>query len=123
MTVKYKNDAGLSPKKYENEVKTVLKEMSNLFIDSDNLLRSQSSIAIYYLLFKNALNNNKLSLITRKKFFDFYDKLAENRKLAEKDITDANFDYLEFERMSQQGTNDASSIRERVRILEQEFGL
>ncbi|MBI1307762.1 MAG: DUF262 domain-containing protein [Bacteroidetes bacterium] len=123
MTIKYKNDKGLSPNKYENEVKTVLKEMSNLFIDSDSLLRSQSSIAIYYLLFKNAMSNNKLSLITRKKFFDFYDKLAENRKLAEKDITDANFDYLEFERMSQQGTNDASSIRERVRILEQEFGL
>jgi hypothetical protein len=123
MTFKYKKDSSLSPKNYEKEVKIVLKEMSNLFIDADNLLRSQSSVAIYYLLFKNALNSNKVSLITRKKFFDFYDRLSENRKLAENDITTANFDYLEFERMSQQGTNDASSIRERVRILEQEFGL
>lgn len=123
MTTKFKVDKNLSPKKYENEVILVIKEMSKLFIDSDNLLRSQSSVAIYYLLFKNAIVNSKVALITRKKFINFYDKLAENRKLAEKDITVANFDYLEFERMSQQGTNDASSIRERVRILEQEFGL
>ena len=43
--------------------------------------------------------------------------------MAEKDITQANFELLEFDRMSQQGTNDADSIKERVRIFGEELGV
>ena len=37
--------------------------------------------------------------------------------MAESSILDVDFDLLEYDRLSQQGTNDASSIRERWRIL------
>ena len=43
--------------------------------------------------------------------------------MAEVDISQAEFDFLEFDRLSQQGTNDASSIRERVRIISNFFGV
>jgi hypothetical protein len=42
-----------------------------------------------------------------------------NRIAAEKAIAKADYELLEFDRMSQQGTNDASSIKERSRILEE----
>jgi hypothetical protein len=123
MTNKFKKDSSLSPNKYEDETDSILETMNSVFIDNDSLLKSQSAVTIYFLLFRNAIQKDKVSLITRSKFFDFYNAISENRKVAEKDITEANFEYLEFERMSQQGTNDANSIKERVRILEQEFGI
>jgi|SRR5215469_11563789 len=46
----------------------------------------------------------------------------KNRQAAERDIARANFEWLEFDRMSQQGTNDAASIRERVKILSSFLG-
>ena len=38
---------------------------------------------------------------------------------SESDITKATFDLLEFDRLSQQGTNDSNSIKERVRIMKE----
>jgi hypothetical protein len=43
---------------------------------------------------------------------------VSNREVAQDDLTKASFELLEYDRLSQQGTNDASSIRERWRILE-----
>lgn len=95
----------------------VLDSMKNVFTNSDNLLKAQGIITVYYQTFKLAILNKKLSNITRAKLIAFFDTLDKNRLIAEKDITKAKFEYLEFDRMSQQGTNDASSIRERTKIL------
>lgn len=100
-----------------NKAKTVLDAMSSVFGNYDDLLRSQSSITVYYMTFKNALEKNLSQRVTRKGIIDFYSAIAENRRMAESDITKSNYEFLEFERMSQQGTNDAFSIRERTRIL------
>jgi hypothetical protein len=43
--------------------------------------------------------------------------VENNRNLAEEDITKADFELLEYDRLSIQGTNDASSIKERLRII------
>jgi hypothetical protein len=95
----------------------VLDEMGKVFSSSDSLLKAQAIITVYFMIFKNAIGNNTLPKITRKSLFDFFETLSENRITAERDITRANYEYLEFDRMSQQGTNDASSIKERTRIL------
>lgn len=117
MTLFYKDNPNVSPDSTEKEVKSVLSSMNNIFINDDILLRSQSNITIYFLVFRNAIINDEVDKISRKNLLGFYESLAENRKVAEKDITEANYDYLEYERMSQQGTNDSVSIRERVRVL------
>jgi hypothetical protein len=64
-----------------------------------------------------ALDMGHLDRITRRKLLNFRERLAENREAAALSYPDASFDLLEFDRLNQQGTNDASSIKERYRIL------
>jgi len=107
--------------KIGKKVRVVIEEMHSIFIDKDQLLRSQSIVPIIYLLIRTAIDQDLLDNITRKKFIDFKNEIQKNRKKAEKDITNANFDLLEYDRMSQQGTNDASSIKERFKIMADYF--
>jgi hypothetical protein len=101
----------------------VINKMNNVFIPKDTLLRAQSAISVYYMLFRKANETNQLHKITRARLFAFYDALNANRKIAEEDITKAIYDYLEFDRLSQQGTNDTSSIKERTRIISEFLGV
>ena len=98
-------------------VSQTLKDMTTIFVDKDILLTSQAAIPIYFLLFREARELNKLSKLSRSIFTKFQEVRQENRKIAALDITKAQFEFLEYDRLSQQGTNDASSIRERLAIL------
>lgn len=98
------------------KVEQILDPLHSVFIDKDNLLSSQSIVPIYYLVAKELLKTNK-KMFSRTKLVEFIKLRKKNRILAEKNFAKANFELLEFDRMSQQGTNDASSIRERTRIL------
>jgi len=101
----------------KKSVTRTLKEMVPVFVDHDWLLSSQAAIPIYFLLFREAAKLGKLENLSRQKFLEFQDKRQKNREIAAKDITKAEFEFLEYDRLSQQGTNDASSIRERLRII------
>lgn len=107
----------------EASTSNVITTMNNVFISKDALLRAQSTITVYYMLFRKANETNQLQKISRARLFAFYDALNENRKVAEEDITKATFDYLEFDRLSQQGTNDTNSIKERTRIMSEFLGV
>lgn len=107
----------------KNKVKNILNIMANLFTDYDDLLRAQGNMVVFYLLFRKAIFLDELNNITRRKLLDFRDSLTENRNTAENDFFEARFDLLEYDRLTQQGTNDASNIRERFRILTNEIGL
>lgn len=115
--VKDYRDGNKSTDLVYRETIAVLNEMEKVFCNYDPLLRAQAIVTVYYMTFKNAITNNTLSKITRKALLDFFETLYQNRLMAEIDIANANYEYLEFDRMSQQGTNDASSIKERTRIL------
>lgn len=104
-------------------VKFVISLMSELFVQSDDLLRAQGNMVLYYLLFKKAIELGEETKITRRKLIDFRNKLYENRRIAETDYSESSFDLLEYDRLSQQGTNDASNIKERFRTLADEMGL
>lgn len=106
-----------------NHCKDVLNSMSSIFTNNDELLRAQGNMVIYFLIFKFAIENNELHLITRRKLIDFNEKLKENRILAEKDYESSSFDLLEYDRMTQQGTNDSNNIKERYNILSSILGL
>lgn len=105
--------------KISDEVKVVLSSMSSVFGAKDTLLASQSVVPVYYLLFRRALAQGTIKSITRKKFLEFNELRQENRLKAAADIGKADYELLEYDRMSQQGTNDAGSIRERLRILQE----
>jgi hypothetical protein len=107
----------LKSKPLENDVTAVLNEMQKVFNNDDFLLRSQAYLPIYYLVFRDAVKLKKK--ISRQKLVEFRAEIRRNKELAEKDLSRVNYDLIEFDRMSVQGTNDASSIKERVRILEE----
>ncbi|RYF82634.1 MAG: hypothetical protein EON98_11125 [Chitinophagaceae bacterium] len=107
----------------EEVVYSVLNHMSEVFDNNDTLLRMQSPITVYYILFRLGLRQNMIDRITRDGIEEFNVMLEHNRHVAERDIAAANFDYLEYDRLSQQGTNDASSIKERTRIISHYFGI
>jgi hypothetical protein len=117
----FKKNRVLKSKPIEKIVVSVLNEIVKVFHDNDILLRSQAIIPIYYLMFKDAGDSTKK--LSRSKFINFRDEIIKNKKIAEKDITKAKYDYIEFDRLSLQGTNDAGSIRERVRIIKEYFGI
>ena len=96
----------------QNTVERLLAAMSDVFVEKDELLRAQGNVVLYYLLFKSAeLVNRQLS---RREFLDFRQKVRDNRELAERSIELADYELLEYDRLSQQGTNDASNIRGRL---------
>ena len=99
-----------------SEVGNILDVMYQIFNNKDTLLQAQSILPIYYLLIKQAKSNKKLNTLDRQALNKFNDTRNLNRITASIDITKANYELLEYDRMSQQGTNDASSIRERFRI-------
>lgn len=119
----FKTDSNLNASIPANEVKKVLNKMNNIFVEKDDLLMAQAGVPLYFLLFKLAINQGRLDNITRKRLVEFNEKVAENRRIAERDISKADFELLEFDRMSVQGTNDASSIKERLQIISKFFGI
>ncbi len=99
------------------EVQSILTEMNKLFIKNDPLLKSQGTFPVYFLLIRDYQKDKKLDSFTRNMLVEFKDKLEKNRKKAEKDIGSAEYDLLEYDRMTQQGTNDASSITTRLQTI------
>ncbi|NQU56029.1 MAG: DUF262 domain-containing protein [Rhodospirillales bacterium] len=98
-------------------VSRTIKEMGKVFIDKDPLLMAQAAIPIYFLLFQAAIEKGALDKLSRDVFLSFNERRQKNRTIASKDITKAKFELLEYDRLSLQGTNDASSIKERLSIL------
>lgn len=100
------------------KVVNVLNEITSLFISQDPLLKAQGMLTTYYLFFRDIGSAHS---IRRADLLAFSAAIEENRKIAEKNITKANFELLEFDRMSQSGINDAASIKERLRIIREYF--
>lgn len=108
---------------YRSAVTKVLDAMNEVFSPKDVLLRAQGNMAIYYLLFRSAIEKNELGKISRRKILDFNERLVENRKIAANNYELSSFELLEFDRLTQQGTNDASNIKERFSVLAKEMGI
>lgn len=104
-------------------VRKTLNHMASVFADADELLSAQGTMIVYYLVFRSASIHKEEACLTRKGFLEFRQKLARNREAAINDYEGATFEFLEYDRLSQQGTNDASSIKERVRILSDFLGV
>lgn len=105
-------------KKLKTFTASTLDDFSLVFADKDTLLATQVTIPIYFLVFRELARQGKKEKFTRSRLAEFNQLRTENHAVAEQDITKARFELLEFDRLTQQGSNDASSIRERCRTLE-----
>jgi len=107
----------------QSDVVRILDRMQAEFTSADDLLQAQGILVVYYLIFRSALAHREDDKLGRRSLLDFRQRLAANREAAIKNYEGASFDLLEFDRLNQQGTNDASSIKERVRILSEFLGI
>jgi hypothetical protein len=107
----------------QSKVIRLLNRMEAQFANADELLQAQGILVVYYLIFRSAVAHGEDTKLTRRSLLDFRQRLAANREAAIKNYEGASFDLLEFDRLNQQGTNDASSIKERVRILSDFLGI
>ena len=119
----YKHRGEKEVEKLSKEVTSVLDDMATIFINKDPLLKAQGIVPIYYLLIRKYKQANKLQRFSRNLIVEFRKILENNRVVAEEDISKAIFELLEFNRLSQQGTNDANSIKTRLEILESYLNL
>lgn len=117
MAKNYRSGKKTAVNQYKSKIRKILDEMSAVFSNSDPLLRAQGNLAVYYLLFREAVSRNQVSEITRRKLINFQDLLRKNRDDAASNYEESSFDLLEFDRLTQQGTNDASNIKERLSII------
>lgn len=119
----YKSDQKEKVEGLRQSVQKVLSEMDQVFSESDPLLRAQGNMVIYYLLIRHALLQGEAGKVTRRKLLDFQDSLKSNREMAEENYEESSFTLLEYDRLTQQGTNDASNIKERLSILVNFLGI
>ncbi len=120
---KYKSSHAPIVEELKSRVSSTIEAMAKEFSTKDDLLMSQGIAPVYYLIFRQATLLNKLNEVSRRKLINFRLETAENRNKAARNYEEASFDLLEFDRLNQQGTNDASSIKERCRILGDYLGI
>lgn len=102
---------------FRRSISEILNYMASLFVERDELLRAQGNMVLYYLLCKSAVENDVAARLSRERLYAFRDQVRDNRNRAEENYADASFELLEFDRLSQQGTNDSSNIRERLSVI------
>lgn len=88
----------------------VLDTMAGIFAPKDDLLRSIGMITIYYLLFA------KRQDVSRTQLVGFEAEREENRQKAERDINEASYELLEFDRYTQ-SPNDSVAMKYRLKVL------
>lgn len=119
----YRNGKSEFVVEISNTIIEALDFMVSVFVEKDELLRAQGNMVLYYLLFKSAQKSGMQQNVTRSRLFEFRDKVRDNRIKAEENYADASFELLEFDRLSQQGTNDSSNIRERLGVIARFMGV
>ena len=119
----YKDDQPEVVADLKSAVLRILDQMVGVFSYQDSLLRGQGNMVVYYLIFRMAFESDELELITRRKLLDFQNQLRENRMMAAENYEESSFELLEYDRLTQQGTNDASNIKERVSVLGRFLGI
>jgi len=91
-------------------------KMAKVFTKDDPLLRQVGMVMLYYHLFRLAEEYQLTSKLTRKSLVDFDKRRAQNRKVAENDIANADYDLLEFDRFAQ-SPNDGYALKFRLRVM------
>ena len=122
MAKNYRSDHAKDVRQLLSNCQDVLESMVQVFEDKDELLRSQGNLVVYYLLFRIDMMYTK-SRITRRKFNSFVEEIQINRISAAVNFESASYEMLEYDRLSQQGTNDSSGIKARLKTLLDYFGI
>lgn len=119
-----KDNKGISDadlKKLNASVLSNLNWMKPIFIDNDRLLGKQSFPQLMYLFCK-AINRDYAVVDLQSKLKEFLNFFTDERfENSKRDENEMDSELTEYGRLTQQGTNDADSMRKRVAILKRRF--
>lgn len=101
---------------YEN-VKNVLDVMAESFESQDPLLKKQGRVLIYYLLYREAIPQQKIENVRPDRIRWFNELVENNKEIAQIDEKKIEYVLIEYDRLTIQGTNDASSIKRRFHTI------
>jgi len=105
----------------KKRVTAQLKTVSRVFKKKDPLLGKQAYPPLYYLFVK-IMTHEYASKTLFTDIYKFFEKFhADRAKNLERKEEERDINLSEFGRLMQQGTNDLSSLRERVSILRKYF--
>lgn len=98
------------------DAKATVSAMARAFTDDDPLLRSVGMIMIYFHVFRIAIDEGWIAEVTRQRFMNFEKLRRKNRMKAEENLSEANYDLVEFDRYAQ-SPNDSYAVKFRVKVL------
>jgi hypothetical protein len=117
----YRNRPNEDAEALIESVRKVLSALTPVFVNSDPLLRSVGMSVLYYLLFREAVVLGWSDSITRRTLDEFETLRARNREIAAADIAKADYELLEFDRLSQ-SLNDEFAVYLRYRVMRRHIG-
>jgi hypothetical protein len=97
-------------------VSGVLDAMASVFVDNDYLLKSIGTVMVYFWLFYEAVRYDFVGNLRRNFFEKFDDERVKNRAIAENDMSSADFQLLEYDRLTQT-PNDSYAFYFRYKVL------
>ncbi|MET8927127.1 DUF262 domain-containing protein [Streptomyces sp. NPDC004623] len=100
----------------KESVMKVLDAMAERFEDRDKLLSQVGMVSVYYLAFQEAMHAGEGNFPTREKLGEFEELRKQNRVRAESDLSEAQYELIEFDRYAQ-SPNDGSALGYRVKVL------
>ncbi|MET7494122.1 DUF262 domain-containing protein [Streptomyces sp900116325] len=95
---------------------SVLDAMSSCFQKNDKLLSQVGMVSVYYLVFQEITHAQDGVYPSREKLAEFEELRKRNRVAAESDLSEAQFELIEFDRYGQ-SANDGSALAYRVKVL------
>jgi hypothetical protein len=100
----------------ERRVKENLDFLKDVFVENDPLLRSVGNVVLFYHVARLSRKAGWIDEIARDRFAAFEEKRSENRKIAEEELSEADYRLLEFDRYVQT-PNDAYATQIRLGVL------
>ncbi|WP_217201699.1 DUF262 domain-containing protein [Streptomyces buecherae] len=102
--------------KDKDAVTKVLDAMAECFEDRDKLLSQVGMVSVYYLAFQEIIHAGEENFPSRDKLAEFEELRKQNRAKAESDLSEAQYELIEFDRYAQ-SANDGSALGYRVKVL------
>jgi hypothetical protein len=103
---------------YLSEITSILDRMHTVFVHNDTMLRQVGMVILYFHLFRRAQSKDLSQVFHREAFIKFDEDRRNNRTIAETDIANADYNLLEFDRLTQ-SPNDAFAIGMRLAVIDQ----
>lgn len=99
-----------------------LDALSEIFADSDPLLRSSGMIVVYYVLASKLRAETDALSFGRADLTAFEDRRRDNREKFEQEDDGIDFKLIEFDELAQ-SSNDGAAIKQRYEVLREYLGV